>query len=315
MASFLYNACLPFLLRAQNPDGSWGYRPASPSRVEPTSWALLALAECSDAEGVARALDAGQRWLLARQSGDGSWPAGPPGDSASGWPTSLACIFLLKQRGASEPLRRGLHWLSNAWPGDSGWGWRLRRWVSGLGRQFPLGQDPSLCGWSWNAGTASWVEPTSYALLALRNAPQDLLSDVAVRRSELGERFLLDRVCDAGGWNCGNPSVYGVPGQPQVLQTAWALLALRQNKKGAEISRSLNWLEQALPALKAPASLAAGQLCLAAWGIQLPSLEARLERSFERNRFLDNVVVAAWAALALVPAPMWLKARREEGEA
>ena len=307
MATFLHNACLPLLLRSQNSDGGWAYRPGRTSRVEPTSWALLALAGCTDTDGVALAVQTGERWLLACQAADGSWPAGPPDGTGGGWVTSLACLYLASQCDAGDPLHRGLQWLSQAWPADFGWRWRTRRWIFGLRNEIPVQHDPSVCGWSWNVGTASWVEPTSYALLALQCAPQKLLPRLAARRCELGIRFLLDRACEVGGWNCGDPAVYGIPGEPQVVQTAWALLALRRETPDAKISRSLAWLEQALPTLKSPASLAVGHLCLAAREIRLPPLAASLEEFFARSRFFDNVVDVAWSALALSPLPRWLK--------
>ena len=40
---FVEEFCFPFLLRAQNADGGWGYMPGSASGAEPTCWALMAL--------------------------------------------------------------------------------------------------------------------------------------------------------------------------------------------------------------------------------------------------------------------------------
>src|ERR1700688_352323 len=46
------------------------------------------------------------------------------------------------------------------------------------------------------------------------------------------------------GRNCGNPEVYGVAGEPLVIPTTWALLALRQYAKRRENIQSLAWLEK-----------------------------------------------------------------------
>ncbi len=42
-AEFVSSVCLPFLRAAQNEDGGWGFHPGPQSRVEATSWTLLAL--------------------------------------------------------------------------------------------------------------------------------------------------------------------------------------------------------------------------------------------------------------------------------
>src|SRR5438876_464221 len=94
-------------------------------------------------------------------------------------------------------------------------------------------------GWGFHPGSSSRVEPTSFALLALEQAPKDLLPAAAARRRQLAESLLRDRMCPGGGWNCGNPRVYGVAGEPLVLPTAWALLALRAHPERPENVMSL----------------------------------------------------------------------------
>src|SRR5258707_417692 len=93
-------------------------------------------------------------------------------------------------------------------------------------------------GWPFAAGEQNRVEPTSFALLALREAKPQYSPANASRRRELAISLLYDRMCPGGGWNCGNPRVYGVDGDPLVLPTCWALLALRdaQEKPGRALS-------------------------------------------------------------------------------
>lgn len=73
-------------------------------------------------------------------------------------------------------------------------------------------QDSRLRGWNWTPGTASWVEPTAHALLLLRMLPPETLPSPAARGRQLAEQMLFDRMCPGGGWNSGNPLIYGVAG-------------------------------------------------------------------------------------------------------
>jgi hypothetical protein len=160
-------------------------------------------------------------------------------------------------------------------------------------------QDSSLRGWNWTPGTASWVEPTAQALLFLRSLPPEMLSPQALKRRQLAERMLYDRMCPGGGWNSGNPLVYGVPGVPRCGPTAWALLALRDHAERAEIRLSLEWLEGAYVAIRGGASLALAHRCLTAYGRRLPPLSAALDELYGHHHFFENVLTMAWAALAL----------------
>jgi hypothetical protein len=153
------------------------------------------------------------------------------------------------------------------------------------------------------------VEPTSLALLLLQRTAGDPPSGLAAKRIRLAEAMLYDRVCPGGGWNCGNPLVYGAPGEPAVAPTVWALLALQGHSERKENRESLDWLESAYPRLLGPGSLVLAYLGLRAGG--RPAPEPELEPFHRATGFLDNTVVFAWTALALGPARDWL--RRPEG--
>ena len=93
-------------------------------------------------------------------------------------------------------------------------------------------QNNQLQGWSWIAGTFSWVEPTAWALLALRKraaAGQRIDS----RRLSEAEALLVDRCCEHGGWNYGNANMLGKELRPYVPTTAMALLALQKTEQPA----------------------------------------------------------------------------------
>ena len=82
--------------------------------------------------------------------------------------------------------------------------------------------DPERVGWPWAEGTFAWVEPTAWAVLALRAAGQGQHPRVIE-----GVSLLLDRAFDAGGINYGNRRVLGAMTEPIPGPTAIMLLALQ----------------------------------------------------------------------------------------
>jgi len=308
MTSFAEDVCLPALVQAQNEDGGWGYRAAFASRVEPTCWALLGMAGHVDWERAGKALERGYQWLRSSQLPDGSWPA-VAGQQEGSWTTALACLALRRLETATAEMDKGLAWICQEWPREGGWWWRILRW---LRREENVSrQNDSYRGWNWTSRTSSWVEPTAYALIALDSTPASQRLKLAVRRRQLGEAMLYDRMCPGGGWNAGNPTVYGVPGDPNVVPTVWALLALRHNRSRPENQQSVDWLEQHGIRTNGPGSLALAHLCLEVYGRSASPLEAALQEFYRRNQFLLNVQVLAWAALALSPRPGWLHTAEE----
>jgi hypothetical protein len=313
-ANFLTNVCLPFLRAAQNKDGGWGFRPGSPSRSEPSAWALLALlgqestGETEQAAPLNEVQHGAFRFLRATQLPDGSWPSSQ-GQNVGCWATSLATWALLPDPESRTAVTAGLRWICGDWPKDSSLVWRMIRLI--LRRN--VSHNASLRGWGWTPGTASWIEPTAFALIALRQAPAELLPPGAERRRELGKSLIYDRMCPAGGWNCGNPVVYGVPGEPLVEPTVWALLALRDEPESEKKTLSLQWLEKNLGRSSGPGSVALAKICLDMYARAWPGDAPSLTGLYERNEFLDNVPVMAWAALAADAGAGWLRAKGEAG--
>jgi hypothetical protein len=301
---FVENACLRFLLEAQNKDGGWGFHVGSFSRAEPTAWALIALVECAFTQVHEEAVSRATQFLVLAQLPDGSWSSTPEMSEGS-WVTSLVCLALLSRKESSRNLTRGLEWLCKDLPGETG---MLRRLVRHFGAKQSVGsQNESYFGWSWTVGTASWVEPTSYAIVCLRESPAELRPATAGQRLSVGESLLFDRMCPGGGWNCGNPMVYGVPGEPQVGSTAWALLALRGHPDRPEVQQSVRWLEGKLPSIQSPASLALALIAMNAYGLPNVALAESLPTMYEQHDALWVVPEVAVTALALSSTQNWLK--------
>ena len=292
------------LLRAQNADGGWGYQLGSSSRAEPSSWALLALGECQTAE-LSEVVRRGCEWLRQTQLSDGAWPA-VLGQKQGCWVTALACLALQRVERSSTAALRGLNWLCRQWPGEGGLWWRVSGLLGRRKRGKVTTQNDRYRGWSWTPGTASWVEPTAYSLILLRNTPRHLWPKVAPKRQRLGRAMLYDRMCPGGGWNAGNPVVYGVVGEPLVIPTSCALLALRDEGDCPQIGQSLDWLEASLNLSVGSASVALAHMCLQSYGRRMPPLEPRIREMRARNGCLENVPAMSWVALALGPVPHWL---------
>ena len=304
-AKFVSSIGLPFLQAAQNEDGGWGFRAGSRSRVEATSSALLAL-QGRDSSTEIQQL--GYRFLRAMQLPDGSWPSAAA-QNVGCWATSLAAWALLADPESRTAVAAALRWICDDWPRASSFIMRMIRKIAATSQV--TSQNDSLQGWGWTPRTASWVEPTAFALIALDQAPKDLLPGSASRRRELARALIFDRMCPGGGWNCGNPIVYGVPGDPLVEPTVWALLALRDEPNRRESLMSLEWVEKNVTAGLGPGSLALARICLETYGRAWPEIAPRLGDLYETNGYLESVPVMAWTCLALSPRKDWLGTRAE----
>jgi hypothetical protein len=304
-AAFATAVCEPLLLDAENADGGWGFHAGEPSRAEATCWALKALLSSNTLKNKnLNAIERGLQFLTAAQIADGSWPS-VQGESTGCWVTSAACWVLTgaQDRKFEQSIERGLRWICDDWPRDStAW----RKWIRKLlGRQT---RDSAGRGWGWTPGTSSWTEPTAFALLALESAQAKSLSGITQKRRQLGEILLYERMCPGGGWNCGNPAVYGVENEPLVIPTALALLALRRHAVRKENAEGIAWVERNFSQIAAPGSYAFARMCLNAYGCSGNVNGMRAAELFKKNESLRNVQVAAWMILAASDVHEWASA-------
>jgi len=328
-------ALLGNLQKSQNADGGWSFYIAGDSRVEPTCWALRALADPS--ESAQDHITRGIAFLKSLQLSDGSWPASN-GMTSGGWVTSLAASVLARlpsQTSVQGPsveksVHAGLQWLSDDYPRDS------TRWQKFLNnfQSSHASHNDEFRGWGWTPRTASWVEPTAFALMAFASAAESFSAGPPGSPSEPGFRsqlpkslavkleerrtlaigLLYDRMCAGGGWNCGNPRVYGVDGDSLVLPTCWALLALRSAPEHPNRQLSLAWLEKSFATIASPGSLALAQITLESYGVPLPAHPRHLTDWSALDLAAQGTHVAAWAALALNPARSWPEGARASHE-
>jgi hypothetical protein len=292
----LQSECLALLRGLQNVDGGWGFHRGDQSRVEPTCWATRALLD-SDEQAPG---NFGKVWhfLQSSQLGDGSWPASG-GMTTGSWITSLACSVLQSDPKSTTHIKAGLKWLCEDFPRDSS---VLRRFLQRLRPKSQIvSQNDTYRGWGWTPRTASWVEPTAFALMALREADPEQLPASASQRSELGVALLYDRMCPGGGWNCGNPRVYGVDGEALVLPTCWALLALRDASEKPGRALSLAWLQKEFAKIESAASLAVARITLENYGIEPPPAKRELQDWTAQELAEQGTHVLAWTCMARNP--------------
>src|SRR5207249_4961385 len=118
---------------------------------------------------------------------------------------------------------------------ESRWPWKWKFRTTDTRVRF----NPDKFGWPWMPDTCSWVVPTAFSVLALRQGVVCCRSPEARFRVIRGIEMLIDRVCLNGGWNAGNGVVYGVDLWAHVDATAIALLPLRGEPQRPAITRSL----------------------------------------------------------------------------
>ncbi len=278
-----------FLASLQNKDGGWGYTAEKRSYAEPTVYSLLALSHYGAALEREQRTSQTLQWLANQTGRAGAIElekrAQPDIESFDLWGTIIAYHALTR-------LKIG-HDLSDGY---------LNILMKARSNQLTpqdvkgLNLNPALQGWSWVIGTAGWVEPTAYALLALKSNGMQ-----ADERVKMGQEFLFDRACYDGGWNYGNKEVLAVKLEPMPTNTCFALLALQDADRQHEtIRKSLAYLEQEISERQSSMLLALGTLCLNIYGRPTQALMTSLvKRQNENGSWRDNIHLTSLAALAL----------------
>jgi hypothetical protein len=207
------------LLALQNSDGGWPFAKGS-SWTEPTALSLLALRPHTNGTSVG---DRALQWLAQRQNRDGGWS---PNDATtlSTWVTSLALLALTDEyfhrnavyRAAAQKAAIALAGLVYSEGGLTNW---LIRILGGTPVQG-AGSSP------WFPGTAGWVQPTSFAILALAKFDRMNHSLEFAPKIAQARAYLLSRRCNDGGWNHGGSSFRSEDAQSYPETTGLALLAL-----------------------------------------------------------------------------------------
>lgn len=285
------STALAYLTAGQNSDGGWGYKIGGMSYAEPSCYALLALTQNLDTKEFAEKVNRALQWFTqhTNQAGAISFtlPEKGTGDIATldNWGTILASFTWRKLSSGEELAQRYLKYTL------SSYGNRIDKKAS---EELRLNGD--LQAWSWARGTASWVEPTAYAILSLKAS--QLRNH---ERVKVGENFLLDRACYEGGWNYGNKEVLRVNIEPMPTNTCFALLALQDlDRNHPVIKKSVEYLDKELSERQSSLALALGILSLQIYDRPVHKLlDQLLARQQENGSWRDNHHLTALAVLAL----------------
>ena len=186
------------LLTRQLRSGGWSYFGSQQSSVEATSLAVMALS--TESPNAARS---GFDQMLDLQRRDGAWPAFV-GDSEASWTTALALCALNGTGEFTSAREKAFHWLVEERGREAHWLWRWKFKTTDRNVRF----NPDKYGWPWISGSASWVIPTAFSIIAIKQFTACNRSEESEKRIHLGVEMLLDRACVDGGWNSGNSIVY-----------------------------------------------------------------------------------------------------------
>ena len=273
----------------QMKSGGWAYFDSVQESLEATCLAELALAPERHANSSEAIL-----FLLKSQLSDGGWPAFL-GDSEGSWTTALALCTLNSTGDFTAAREKAFRWLYAERGREGHWFWRWKFKTSDRNVRF----DPDKYGWPWVTGSASWVIPTAFSIIAIEQFTVCNRSEESEKRIHLGVEMLLDRACVDGGWNSGNSLVYGVPLRPHVEATAIALLALQDEQRTEMVQKSLSWLRQNAASVDSVSSLAWCILTLFVYQESVEPLKNRLATIMGDGREVRNNATLATALLAL----------------
>lgn len=284
------------LLRLQNQDGGWGWGIGKSSNVEATAYALMGLSQPHVQLSSQRQLERGWRWLLGMQLANGAWPYASTPQTGS-WVTSLAMIALSDSPRYQQSALQGAKWLLKQKGERLGF---LPSLMYRLGDKKQAGKmNPDLQGWAWTPRTASWVEPTAYALLALRKFRPLLDQKLSDERVRQGEALLYNRMCVDGGWNYGNAVVLKEQLPPYPDTTAISLIALQHHADKHENQLSLHVLNKLVEQQKSGLILSWAIICRSLYGQSSAGLQNQLMEQYHKAGFLGQSKLLALALIAL----------------
>jgi hypothetical protein len=263
-------------LRHCNNDGGIPYSPGMSSFSEPTLLMILAFIAAKEVHLVQQLVD----WVLKHRNPDGSIGLNSEFPNEGLWNTPLLAI-VMHNLGLKVERDAAIDFIIKA---------RSITQKQSLNNEM----NPQLLGWPWVAHTFGWVEPTSWALLALSIAGKENHP-----RSVEGRKLLEDRCIPEGGWNYGNKIVFNHHLLPFWDTTALALLALGESNQSLT-NMNLDLLEKSLPVIQSLYSNALSGICLERYGRDTREIRNRIMTLFESDDIKTlNMAHSALGVIAL----------------
>lgn len=285
-----------YLLSLQNGEEGWfAYKPGGDASMEATAWAALALRAKEEVRQKAFI------FLQESQNQDGGWSTKPEA-GRSDWCSAPALLALRilradeKSRKETRSINGGLDYLL-----DSRYTFKPATRLVMLVSKGSASLDKDR-GWPWDPDCFHWIEPTAYALLALKLPQLPTGKDSAEIEHAIlkGNNFILDHACRGGGWNHGNDITLGAYLPAYRLTTAEALLALQDLKGEQKVIDGLKYLATWQDKDTSCLSLAMSILALTAFGKKSEQeVNFLLARQTKSGNFTQNTVTTALSALAL----------------
>jgi len=284
------------LLQNQNPDGGWGALRGKRSNTESTSFAAIALMALGEnptaAERRKRAID----WFVRQQNQDHSWPLNEAASGGS-WTTALAITALTGSAEHRDRVLGAARWLLAQEGSKPGILAEIILWAKGKSGVNKVNND--LIGWSWVPNSFSWVEPTSYALIAVKKLRARLAGTSVDERIRQGDAMIYDRMCNGGGWNYGNSKVLDYALWPYADITAVALIAMQDHAREKANQESLQILNKTARETDSGLALCWAAICFDVYGQDNSEFQKQIEKRFAASAFLGETKSLALAIIAL----------------
>ena len=248
------------------------YLAGGAAAAEPAALAALAFLGAHRIPAAQRAVESLTK--MQQASGQVSVRAG---EQSPGWPTSLAVV-------AWSSFMKATNTRDHAGNAARGIEWLLANRGKSIERTDAFGHNPELVGWAYAEQTHSWVEPTAFAVLALKSAGRG--QESAARE---GVSVLIDRQLPGGGLNYGNTYVLGQLLRSHVQPTGISLLALAgETDSNGSIAKTIAWLTRSIGPETTPLSLAWAILGLRAHGQEPPQADEWLTSAVSRVQSRDR---------------------------
>jgi hypothetical protein len=225
-------------LRRNGNGGSWSYHPGAAPSIEATAWSAIAMR--ADGETRRQSID----YLMNVQNSDGGWSSEYKFGS-SDWNSTLGLLSLRllsdaeKSATTASPdnktLKNAVQFL---YDDKTNFYSPVGKIIVSILKGSEFLKYPQ--GWPWTRDTFHWVEPTSYALLALR----PLATKDSAESLKRADAFLIDHSCAGGGWNHGDHKPLGVNAEPYPVTTAQALCALQHLPQNPTVQAGLSYLNR-----------------------------------------------------------------------